>query len=508
MSGLKAIYFVLASGAMMFCLSFKKMILRFWNFRQDEIIMRLATREEMYRLDQSATEDYGLSSTILIEKAGHALALQFEKIFLQNKWNQKSRIGIWCGTGNNGADGQVMAHLLREKNYSIQVLQGAHWNPQDYDIVVDALFGVGLNRPIEGELKQQILRLNKAFRNVVAVDVPSGLDANTGMILGAAVKAQFTLSIAPLKPGLFLNDGPMCAGKIISVDIGFPKELIAKHANQIFLIGGPSAQKLLPSRSWTANKTHFGRLLVIAGSSGMEGAAQLVCEAAARLGCGYVTLCSASKESSKKTRPDFLSLKMSDFFKSDLKKYTAVVVGPGLGVNTQTQKVLKHLLKHHAHVVVDADALTVLAQANQKLLPESWILTPHAGELSRLLGISAKDIEKDRIKSVEMAETSLKALILLKGFRTVLRNSGKSYIVGSGNVALAKAGSGDVLAGFIGSLMAQGLSPVKSAALGAYLHGRIADDWLRRGHSSRTLMASDLVELIDASLRSLKKGRS
>jgi len=470
--------------------------------------MRLATREEIYLLDQSATEDYGLSTTILIEKAGHALFERFEKIFLQNKWTKNSRIGIWCGSGNNGADGQVMAHLLREKNYSVQVLQGVNWNPEEYEIIIDALFGVGLNRPVEGEILKQITRLNRAQKKVIAVDIPSGLDANTGMVLGKAIKAQVTLSIAPLKPGLFLNEGPLQAGKIVSVDIGFPKELVANKANKVFLIGAPSAKKLLPTRSWTANKTHFGHLLVIAGSPGMEGAAQLVCEAAARMGCGYVTLCSASKEIAKKARPDFLRLSLPDFFNSDLKKYSGVVVGPGLGVNAQTGKILEHLLKHHSRVVVDADALTVIAQTNQSLLPDTWILTPHAGELSRILGIPAKEIEKDRLKSVEIAQTSLKALVLLKGFRTVLRNSGKTYIVGSGNVALAKAGSGDVLAGFIGSLMAQGLSPVKSAALGAYLHGRIADDWLRRERSPRTLMASDLVELIDASLRSLKKGRS
>jgi hydroxyethylthiazole kinase-like uncharacterized protein yjeF len=474
--------------------------------------MRLATREEIHLLDQSATEDYGLSSTVLIEKAGQALTAQFEKIFLQKKWSQKSRIGIWCGTGNNGADGQVMAHLLREKNYPVQVLQGTGWDPNEFEIIIDALFGVGLNRPIEGETLKQIQQLNRAHKNVIAVDIPSGIDANTGMILGGAIKAQMTLSIAPLKPGLFLNEGPLQAGKLVSVDIGFPKELVSAKANQVFLIGASSAQKLLPSRSWTANKTNFGHLLVIAGSPGMDGAAQLVCEAAARMGCGYVTLCSASKENSKKIRPDFLRLNVTDFFKSDLKKYSAVVVGPGLGVSLQTGKILDHLLKHHSQVVVDADALSVLAQkyeqTNQKLLPEGWILTPHAGELSRILRIPAKEIEKDRLKSVETAQTSLNALVLLKGFRTVLRNSRKSYIVGSGNVALAKAGTGDVLAGFIGSLMAQGLSPLKSAALGAYLHGRIADDWLRRGKSPRTLMASDLVELIDASLRSLKKRRS
>lgn len=468
--------------------------------------MRLATREEVYSIDRAAAEEYGLSSSLLIEKAGAALAETFEKIFQQQQWTRSSRIGVWCGTGNNGADGRVMAHLLREKSFHVQVLQGTSWNPRDFDIIVDALFGVGLNRPIEGALHDKILEINKAQRQVVAVDIPSGLEANRGVVLGACVQAQWTLTVAPAKPGLFLQEGPAYCGRVRSVQIGFPPELLKEKARSVFLIGAASAAKLLPTRSLTSNKTSFGHLLVIAGSAGMEGAALLTSEAAARMGCGYVTLCSPSASVYKKARPDFLSLSMRDFFKSDLKKYKAVVVGPGLGVNKHTEKILAYLLKNHDKVLLDADALTVLAQTSLGPLPENWVLTPHAGELSRLVGVPARELEADRLQAVQNAQKVLKCLVLLKGFRTVLGASGKSYIIGSGNVALAKAGSGDVLSGFIGSLMAQGLPMDKAAVLGAYLHGRIADDWLRRGHSSRTLMASDLPELIDASLTSLKKG--
>ena len=467
--------------------------------------MRLATREEIYSIDQAASEEYGLSSSLLIEKAGASLAQAFAKIFLQQKWSENALIAIWCGPGNNGADGRVMAHLLREKGFNIEILQGTSWQTSRFDIFVDALFGVGLNRPIEGELQQKILEVNQSQKPVVAVDIPSGLNANTGGILGACLKAQWTLTVAPAKPGLFLQDGPTHCGRIQSLDIGFPPELLRAKALSVFLIGASSARKLLPSRRLTSNKTTFGHLLVIAGSPGMEGAALLCAEAAARLGCGYVSLCSPGKAVYDKARPDFLQLSLKDFFRSDLKKYKAVVVGPGLGVNTQTEQILTHLLKNHTQVLVDADALTVLAQKRAKDLPATWVLTPHAGELSRLTGVPAKELEADRLWGVRGAQKLLKALVLLKGFRTVLGTERKSYIIGSGNVALAKAGSGDVLSGFIGSLMAQGLASDRAAVLGAYLHGKIADDWLRRGHSSRTLMASDLPELIDASLRSLKK---
>lgn len=468
--------------------------------------MRLATREEVYSIDKAATEEYGLSSSFLIEKAGASLAQAFAQIFQQQAWARESLIGIWCGPGNNGADGRVMAHLLREKGYNVQVLQGTSWKVQSFDILVDALFGVGLNRAIEGELQQKILEVNQSRKPIVAVDLPSGLNANNGSVWGVCLKAQWTLTVAPAKPGLFLQEGPAHSGRIRSLDIGFPPELLRAKAQSVFLIGSSSAQKLLPSRRLTSNKTSFGHMLIIGGSRGMEGAALLSAEAAARLGCGYVSLCSPEKNVYAKARPDFLQLSLKDFFQSDLKKYRAIVVGPGLGVNKQTEKILNHLLKNHTQVLVDADALTVLAQTRAQNLPATWVLTPHAGELSRLTGVPAKELEADRLQGVRAAQRLLKALVLLKGFRTVLGTAHKSYIIGSGNVALAKAGSGDVLSGFIGSLMAQGLPTDRAAVLGAYLHGKIADDWLRRGHSSRTLMASDLPELIDASLRSLKKG--
>lgn len=468
--------------------------------------MRLATREEVYSIDKAAAEDYGLSSSMLVEKAGAALALAFEKIALTEKWPRDARIGVWCGPGNNGGDGRVMAHLLREKGFHCEVLTGTQWKPQDFAVIVDALFGVGLHRAIEGETAQQIEKVNASNCRVVAVDIPSGLDANTGIVHGVCVKAQWTLTVAPAKPGLFFQEGPAYAGRVRSVKIGFPEELLQAKAQSVFLIGSASAKKLLPSRKLTANKTSFGHTLVIAGSPGMEGAALLTSEAAARMGCGYVTLCSPSDNIHKKSRPDFLTLSLKDFFKSDLKKYKAVVVGPGLGVNKQTEKILAYLLKHHERVLVDADALTVLAQSKLGKLPAMWVVTPHAGELSRLVGIPARELESDRMRAVQQAQKTLGAVVLFKGFRTVVANGGKSYIIGSGNVSLAKAGSGDVLSGFIGSLMAQGVGTAESAILGAYLHGFIADDWLRRGHSSRTLMASDLPELIDASLRNLCQG--
>lgn len=465
--------------------------------------MRLATREEVYKIDSLAASKYKLHSAQLIEKAGLALALKFQKLFLSQKWSKTLRLGIWCGSGNNGADGRVMAQELLKMGFCIEVFEGISWDPLQVDIVIDALFGVGLNRTLSAPIQSQIIKLNQSRRIVIAVDIPSGLDCDTGLIYGACVKANWTLTIFPAKPGLFLNQGPAHCGRIRLVDIGFPRELVASQARSVFLIGQKGAKKLLPQRVLTANKTNFGHLLVIGGARGMEGAAQLSAEAAVRMGCGYVTLCTPQKSHGWRGRPDFLRLSLEAFYKSDLQKYTAVVVGPGLGLGPHTWRVLQHLLACHRKVLVDADALTVLAQKNVSKLPPTWLLTPHAGELSRLLGGRSTELEKNRILSARRGQKCFQSVLLFKGFRSVVANSDKCYIIGSGNVALAKAGSGDVLGGFIGSLMAQGLATDRAAVLGAYLHGRIADDWLRRGHTNRTLMASDLPELIDASLRSL-----
>ena len=472
-----------------------------------DIGMRLATREQIELIDQATLKQLKITSSDLIARASAALSEKFLSLEFVKSLPVQARVGIWCGPGKNGADGRGMGKLLMSR-FKIQVLDECNWAVRDFDCIIDAYFGIGLNRAVPAEVAVQIEKINRSQVPVIAIDVPSGLDANRGLILGSAVRAMYTLTILPAKPGLFLNDGPKICGRIRGVDIGIPENIFDECAKDVSLFGAREARLLLKPRPAKGNKTSFGNLLIIAGSRGMEGAALLTAEAAARMGCGYVSLCSFSDDVFKMAKPDFLRLSPADFLSSDLKKYSAVVIGPGLGVNEKSGAMIEHLHKNHGKVLADADALTSLAKISKVPLPTEWLLTPHAGELARLLHAPAKDLENDRLGSVQRAAHELNAHILFKGFRTVLGKTGRSWVVGSGNVALAKAGTGDVLAGFIGSLMAQGHSTQDAALLGAYLHGRIADDWLRRGHSTRTLMASDLAELLDASLRSLKKSGS
>ena len=494
--------------------------------------MRLALREEMQEIDQRAATEYGLSLDKMMEKAGSMMVDRLLGIY---GFNSSRRIGIICGPGHNGGDGLVVARKLFEKGFSrsevwvlassktsvlfelnlrrykeiggsVRLLDESALNKFDfnkYEIFIDALYGTGLSRPLDSSLCRFIEKMN--HHDIIALDVPTGLDVNRGIPWGAAVRAVRTLTCGLAKPGFYLQVGPACTGPIEILNLGFPKKLIEEGAHSTYLIGKKSAQKILPPRGLTANKSHFGKLLILAGSAGMKGAAFLASDAAARMGVGYVTVGSPDGKILKKLAPDFLQTEWRDLSKIDFEKYSAVAIGPGLGLGKITLDLLQKLKSKKINkVLLDADAITVAAQNKIWPLPSTWLLTPHAGELSRITGQKALEIESDRLSAVKRAHKITGAQVLLKGFHSVLCSGEKSYIIASGNVALAKAGTGDVLTGFISSLMAQGMPTDQAAALGAYLHGRIADLWILRGGSPRTLMASDLPKLLNYALRGIE----
>ncbi|MBX2987313.1 MAG: NAD(P)H-hydrate dehydratase [Bdellovibrionaceae bacterium] len=462
--------------------------------------MRLARQAEILEIDRLSASRFGLASAQLMENAGRAMAAEI------GRWpglRPSHRIVVLCGPGNNGGDGRVIARVLREKGFSRvedfsfpRDFTAAESDLNSADLIVDALFGVGLNRPLGAEWSSLIESVRRSRRPVIAVDVPSGLDADRGVPLGAAVKARWTLTCGLAKPGLFLQEGPGLCGKIKIVDVGFPRELLAEIASSCFLVGRSTARRLWPKRRAMANKSHFGRLLVLGGSPGMEGAAVLSATAGARAGAGYVLLSSPATIPFDRKPPDFLFHDFNRALRGDWGRARAVVLGPGLGVNVKTKDLLLRLKNSHPRVLVDADALTVCAEERLWPLPPEWLVTPHAGELSRFLKIPSTAIEEDRLGAARRASRMLGCRVLLKGFRTVIDDGRRSFIIHSGNSALAKAGSGDVLAGFIGGLWAQGLGVEEGAALGAYLHGAIADEWVKSGKPAMSLMASDLPRLL------------
>ncbi len=266
------------------------------------------------------------------------------------------------------------------------------------------------------------------------------------------------------------------------------------------------AKHRLPKRVKNDNKTRGGHSLIIAGSRGMWGAAILAATAAARVGSGYTSLLTSNNNFPTLRGPDFLTADLSTT-KAKLNKFTAIAVGPGLGRGTFTTKVLRFLLeKKFPHVLLDADALNTLANLNIKKLPPSWILTPHEGELSRLLNISANKIRLNRKFHILQATKKFACVVLLKGEKTLIAQQNKITEIKSGNVALAKAGTGDVLTGMITGFLAQGLSPLDAACLGTYVHGDIADDWVRKKNNDYlSLIPSDILTALPAKLSEIRK---
>lgn len=506
--------------------------------------MRLATAEQALSIDRLSVSESGLTEDGLMEQAGRAMAERFCRLFPKSQ-----DVLIFCGLGHNGGDGLVMArHLavlkpslaidvaLVGKSHRMKPLTKTNWDrltsltrvrrlevnsknlKEEVEAkclksrwIVDALFGVGLARPIDDPLNAAVIEsINASAASVIAVDGPSGLDLTRGLRLGPCVEAEVTFTLGVVKPGLLIGDGAFVSGHIYSLDIGFPSGVIRQVARTHRLVTRFEAARWLPSRSARANKTDFGHTLVIAGHAKSWGAGVLASHAAFRCGSGYVTWASHEAPlAALKAAPEVFCRRFDEV---DWSKIDSVVVGPGLGTGPETEEILERLLErfHQGPVIADADALTVLARQPGRRLPEDWVLTPHAGELARLQKTSSKDIEADRLTAVTAAAHDWGCAVLLKGHRSILAWENNVAIIASGNVALAKAGTGDVLSGMIGGFQAQGLKTAQAAALGAYVHGRMANEWVQSGRDRAALMASDLAEQLPgmlAELRALKKPR-
>ena len=482
--------------------------------------MRLASREQARKIDRLAQSEFQMSARSLMERAGYEAFL-----IMSAKYGQKlggASISIICGTGNNGGDGLVVARHLTEiakvtvwtvgefqsqeardqfeKTQALQVpirkiSESDDWIESDF--LVDALFGIGLHRALSNELVEVVRKMNLARGVRISLDVPSGLDVDTGWDFGACMRSDLTITFGLPKPGFYLNLGIDRAKNISVADIGYPSSLVQREAASLSLFDDGLARRVLPERVSFANKSDFGRLAVVAGSNGMWGAHILSTLAGFRSGAGYVY--GLSFEDPSKTvneAPEVMHLPISKFRDHD--KVDAWVVGPGLGATKEVLKKTAGLIddlkkRGCERVVIDAEGLSGIKGE----VPGTWILTPHTGELARMLGVDVSEVEGDRVRAARLASQKFGGHVLLKGSHTVLSMpNGQVSIVDSGSVALAKAGTGDVLAGLIGGLLAQELSSEVSAALGSYVHGLAADLWVRSSGSNESLTASDLLSWV------------
>ncbi len=501
--------------------------------------MRLATVKQSAEIDELSQKVYGLSGEILMESAGALASREIDQAFFPEL--ARGMVAVVCGPGNNGGDGLVVARhlhsaghrdlmvlmsgdphsrsplcklqLQRAKSHGLRIIE-VDENPEKLEqlrgaeLIVDALFGVGLSRPLEGSFAHVVDLINSAKKATVALDLPSGLNADTGLCEGSVVKAGMTLTFGLAKPGFFVGDGPQHVGKLKVLSIGFPFEALRGVATTHFLFHDRLARRYLPARRDSSHKGSHGHLLVMAGREGFWGAGVLAATSAFRMGVGYVTWASfTSPQEVIGEIPEVLMQEWQGAATLEKKKFSAVAMGPGLGVNAQVAEIIDMLKTNFSGpVVLDADAITTAVQFNLFPLPSHWVLTPHAGELARILKTEAAELERNRFQSALRGAQAAGCHVLFKGYRSILAFEDRTMVISAGNSALAKAGTGDVLTGMVGALLAQGVDSTQGTATAAFIHGRMADEWVRTGHDKRSLSASDIREHLPQLLARLAGG--
>ncbi|HYQ80550.1 MAG TPA: NAD(P)H-hydrate dehydratase [Anaeromyxobacteraceae bacterium] len=501
--------------------------------------MRLVGSAEMREIDRTAIDGFGIPSLTLMDRAGRAVAEVAGELA-----GPHGRVVVVCGGGNNGGDGYVAARLLRAAGREARVValvpadrlspdaravreqaersgvpiddggELAGFEAGPGDVVVDALLGTGLARAPEGPFAEAIARvveLRTHGAQVVAVDVPSGLSADTGRPLGACVRADRTVTFGFMKRGLFIHPGVEYAGEVTVADIGVPPAAAERVPVTCEVLTQEEARALLPPRPRDAHKGDAGRVLVVAGSPGKTGAAHLALTGALRGGAGLVTLAARAEvlPLALAGRPEAMSLALpgeGPLGRADLEPLAAaargmdaLVIGPGIPRGPDTAVLLRALLdKVRLPAVLDADALNALAEGPSLLerMPPGMVLTPHPGEMARLAGLSVEAVQEDRIGVAASRARAWLATVLLKGARTVVADpSGPPAVIPTGNPGMASGGTGDVLAGLVGALLGGGLDPRAAARVGAWVHGR-AGDLAARRCGERGLLAGDLAEAL------------
>jgi ADP-dependent NAD(P)H-hydrate dehydratase / NAD(P)H-hydrate epimerase len=537
--------------------------------------MKVVTADEMRDIDRKTIEEYGVPGVVLMERAGLAVASRIKEIF------GRKRVLVICGSGNNGGDGFVVARNLNKEGWDVKVfltsmpenLKGdaliqyktaaksgvaisrveellTHHSSliTRHSIFVDALLGTGLSKNIAGTLSEIIRVVNNVNVPIVSIDIPSGISSDNGQIMGQAVRADYTITFGLPKRGHLLYPGAEYTGKLFIEDIGFPEELLRSDRLNVELLTKEEVSSLLPQRRRYSNKGDYGHVLIIAGSRGKTGAALMAAKACLRSGAGLVTIGvpesladifqSRVTEEMTLVLPDkvdgTLSEKAAGAILDFLKERADVVaIGPGIGVTAGIKRLMKTLIQHStAPLVIDADGINSL-QGEKGLFSKSKvpiILTPHPGEMARLLQRSAErthqsapppiphprggvkstisellnKIEQGRINTSLSFAKEAEIYLVLKGVPTVIASpAGRAYVNSTGNPGMATAGTGDVLTGMISGFLGQGLKALDASILGVYMHG-LAGDIAATEKGSYSLIATDIIDNLPAAFHSLK----
>lgn len=477
--------------------------------------LAIHTAAQIRALDRHAIDDLGIPGYRLMTSAGEAALTT-----LRSYWPAAQRIVVLCGPGNNGGDGYVLARLARARRLEVQVIalsdpkslsgdaqlawqdfiaaggSTREWSDDCLDaaeVVVDAIFGIGLSRPVTPEMAARIQAVNDRHMPVLALDIPSGLDADTGRVLGAAIHAERTLTFLGLKLGFYLGEGPNFTGVVMFDALDLPPDAISFVETAATRIGEDALARLLPRRRRTTHKGQQGRVLVIGGGIGMAGAARLAGEAALRVGAGLVTVATRPENVATITadRPELIcrGIERADEIESLLDRADVLAIGPGLGQDPWAVMMVEAALRCGKPSVIDADALNLLAQS--PCVSEHWILTPHPGEAGRLLGTSAAEVQDDRLAAAGSIVDRYGGVVVLKGAGTlVMQREALPSICDQGNPGMASPGMGDVLTGVIAGIVAQTADLTGAARAGVLVHAMAGDMAARRGE--RGLLATDL----------------
>ena len=507
----------------------------------------LFSAEEMRRLDQRAIRELGIPGATLMENAGRGAAERILAALPELGLPRRGvRVAIVCGKGGNGGDGFVVARWLKRAGHRVDVYllarpdelrgdaavkhremerRGIRTRVVEDDsvltpalsaaqLVVDALLGTGARGAPAPPVAAAIERINASRRPVVALDIPSGLPADGEPAPGPVIRALLTPTFAGLKRGLITAAGVEVSGRVEVVDIGIPAAEVARGIDT-FLLEAADVARHFPPRPRDAHKGTYGHLLLVAGSVGKTGAAALAARAAMRAGAGLVTVATsasaqpvvaslileAMSEPLPETETRTIALKARDLLDDLAQRRDAVALGPGLGIDEDTQALARALVfECRKPCAVDADALTALVGHLDRLrgAPAARCLTPHPGEMARMLGATVEDVQRDRITTVRRFATGFRVHVVLKGATSVIGNPDGTVLLNpTGNPGMASGGTGDVLTGVLGAFLARGLPPGAALAAAVFLHG-LAGDIAAARHGQESLIAGDVIEALPA----------
>jgi NAD(P)H-hydrate epimerase len=480
------------------------------------------TADQVRALDRHAIDTLKIPGYTLMTRAGEA-ALRA----VQDVWPHARRIVVVCGPGNNGGDGYVLARLARERRLDVSVvslssvneLRGdaarayedferaggriLQWSAEvlrDADLIVDAMFGTGLSRPLDAASTTIVQAINASETPVLALDIPSGLHADSGAVLGIAVRAHCTITFVGLKLGFYLGSGPDYIGQLRFDALGLDEAALAQVPASALRIDEQELREALPPRSRTAHKGLHGDVLIIGGGIGMAGAARLAGEAALRCGAGRVTVATHPQNVGAvgAARPELMcrGVQRESELEVLIERADVLAIGPGLGQDEWSKQMLQGVMRSERPAVLDADALNLLGQA----LPSSArasrrILTPHPGEAARLLGITTREVQANRLNAARLIAQRYASVVVLKGAGSiVMTGDGLPHICDRGNPGMASPGMGDVLTGVTAAILAQVSDAACAARVGVLVHAMAGDLAASRGE--RGTIASDLFEYL------------